>query len=96
MIDLGFVLNAKFAASEEPWQQRHEELSKYVKEHGDTNVPRGCIANRQLGTWLARQRNQLRDGKIQEQRRNRLIDLGFVLKLDLPRRNHFGSSGMRS
>jgi hypothetical protein len=39
------------------WEQRFEELQKYVKEFGDPHVPTKYPDNRALGRWVSTQRN---------------------------------------
>eukprot|EP00978_Attheya_sp_CCMP212_P019182 scaffold53451_cov41-Attheya_sp.AAC.1 len=64
-----------------PWEQRFEELTKYLAEHGHTRVPRTSS----LGSWVKRQRyvmNKIVDGKgadytLTQERIDKLNGIGF-------------------
>ena len=56
------------------WLRRFDELEHYKNEHGDCNVPKN---QGQLGTWVNWQRHTCREGKLSDERVQRLNELGF-------------------
>lgn len=51
---LGFVFDIRGTK----WDQMYNELKRFVREHGHTNVPVYYKKNRRLGIWAKRQRRQ--------------------------------------
>lgn len=77
---------------DELWERRFAELCDFREKFGHVRVPAYWRGNRSLGRWLAYQRQQGREGKIQEDRGKRLAAMGveferitepFVEGLDL-------------
>ena len=67
-----------------PWEERRKQLENYKNTVGDTNVPQHYKKNKQLGTWVDRQRSQyklLKQGKssstMTEERIRSLNELEF-------------------
>ena len=60
------------------WDAKFERLQEFKKEHGHTNVPFHYAKDRQLGTWVSKQRVRIRQGTISEEERVRLEAIGFV------------------
>ena len=60
------------------WDAKFERLQEFKKEHGHTNVPFHYANDRQLGTWVSKQRVRIRQGTISEEERVRLEAIGFV------------------
>jgi hypothetical protein len=56
--DVVVELTAPTMAPDELWERRFAELVAYKSEHGDTNVPQGWVPNKQLATWVNRQRHK--------------------------------------
>ena len=54
-----------------------EALSQWVREHGDTNVPKSYVAENglQLGKWLYEQKKAAANGKLKPERKKRLDSL---------------------
>lgn len=82
---LGFVWDAR--THFRTWEQRYEELQKYINENGDCNVSQNYGPDhpyRSLGVWIKNQRYQakrFREGKkstITKKRIRLLEDLNFV------------------
>jgi Fe2+ transport system protein FeoA len=71
---LGFVWNTKV----ERWERMFAELIAYKAAHGHCQVPRDWSENKQLGTWVGRQRDWAKNGRLSAERRQRLDALGFV------------------
>ena len=66
------------------WDVRYNELLEYKEKHGDCKVPQHFKANKALGKWVAKQREQyklLKSGKhsfLTPYRLEKLEDVGFV------------------
>eukprot|EP00980_Cylindrotheca_fusiformis_P024873 scaffold12638_cov69-Cylindrotheca_fusiformis.AAC.3 len=81
--EVGFVWDSHAAA----WEQRHNELAAYRREHGHCNVPSQYPENPQLATWVKCQRRQckiFRQGKksnMTMERFTALDKLGFIWDL---------------
>ena len=56
------------------WDERLEELKQYKARHGDCNVPWN---HGSLGKWVKRQRNVRKNGKLSDDRIQKLDELGF-------------------
>ena len=59
---------------EQQWQEKYQELMRYVKDNGDANVP----ANHPLRKWIGSQRTTKKSGKISETRIQLLDSIGFI------------------
>lgn len=65
------------------WNTRFAELLEFKNKYGHSNVPNRCTENRQLGTWVATQRNnynKLKDNKkanMSKERIEMLESIGF-------------------
>ena len=60
------------------WDEKYERLLKFKKEHGHTNVPFHYEKDRQLGTWVSKQRVRIRNSTISPEEKARLDAIGFV------------------
>ena len=54
-----------------------EALKQYRERFGDTQVPARWKENKALGRWVAHQRELFRQGRMPEERKRMLDDLGF-------------------
>ncbi|EDN70824.1 helicase domain protein [Beggiatoa sp. PS] len=63
---------------EEFWEQMFKMLIEYKNKHGHCKVPNRYSENKQLGSWVGFQRKAKKDGKLSEERIQRLEDIGFV------------------
>jgi hypothetical protein len=70
---LGFDWNPIATA----WEYMFAELVHYKKEHGDCNVPQGWPENRKLATWVTTQRQRAKKGRMPDDQRQRLEEIGF-------------------
>jgi dsDNA-binding SOS-regulon protein len=63
---------------QEAWEEMLLELEEYKEANGDCDVP--CIyeANPQLGIWVSTQRETLKKGKLNPERKRKLEKLGFT------------------
>ena len=59
------------------WSERYEQLRAYKRAHGDCNVPEKYAKNRQLGRWVKWQRQYHKIGKLSDQRRELLEEMGL-------------------
>jgi len=73
--ELGFVWDP----TEQTWEARFQELVAYKQEHGNCLVPQSWAENKQLATWVNKQRSK--KGKLDAEKIKRLDDLGFVWSL---------------
>jgi hypothetical protein len=71
--ELGF----EWALHTSVWEMRFSELENYREKVGDCNVPIRWEENPQLGGWVAKQRQQQREGTLSAERKGRLDALGF-------------------
>lgn len=60
------------------WERLFQRLVRYKEEHGNTKVPTKYSEDRQLGTWVRNQRLAGRKGKMSEERKLKLNDIGFI------------------
>ena len=51
---LGFVWNV----SAERWDKKYKELQAFYKEHGHSNVPKGCNQSSELSIWVSNMRRR--------------------------------------
>ncbi len=63
--------------NEGSWEQRFRELQDFHRRFGHCNVPKAWPTNRQLGTWVHKQRARYLRGRLQPDRTCRLEELGF-------------------
>ena len=77
----------EWVCNEDAWETRFTQLVAYKEAHGHCNVPKNYGPNKQLGTWVNKQRQnyQLRNkGKkssMTEERIAKLNEVGFKWKL---------------
>ena len=72
--ELGFVWDTL----DQAWETQFQELVAYKQEHGNCLVLDKWEKNKQLGTWVGRQRVTRKRGKLENERIRRLDELGFV------------------
>jgi len=60
------------------WMERYNELLAFNSKNGHCNVPRTSPEHPQLANWVKRQRLQHKLGRIPDDRRQLLDDIGFV------------------
>jgi hypothetical protein len=71
--ELGFQCNLFHAA----WMEKFHILKKFKKENGHCQVPKLYEADPSLASWVDRQRQDKRKGRLKEERDEMLEDLGF-------------------
>jgi len=62
------------------WDVQFQHLTAFIDRFGHCHVPVVWEENRQLGEWVAEQRDQARHQRLPADRRQRLDILGFVWK----------------
>jgi hypothetical protein len=60
------------------WEENFAKLRKYKARHGHTRVPAKWEEDKTLGSWVSGQRSRFHAGKLTDERRRRLNDLGFL------------------
>ena len=70
---LGFEWDAIAAL----WEKRFSELVRFKKEHSHCDVPRAWSKNPVLGNWVGTQRSRSKKGRMTDERRSRLKEIGF-------------------
>jgi len=81
--EVGFLWN-----SNNPWEERFNELKEFKDLHGHCRVPYRYAKNMELGRWVSHQRQNykyLREGKpskISQERVEALEDIGFDWSVD--------------
>ncbi len=70
---IGFEWNT----NESAWEKMYAALIQFKQEIGHCNVP-PKYKNRQLGSWVAHQREALRQNTLDNQRTSRLEEIGFI------------------
>ena len=78
--DLGFDFGSA-STYEDFWEENFAALLSYKTKYGDCNVSYKSEEYSQLATWVNSQRIRLRAGKLSEQRRLRLTEIGFIWEL---------------
>ena len=56
---------------------QQEELKAYKEEHGDCNVPQRYKSNKELGSWVHRQRTAYNKEELCQARMDLLEKIGF-------------------
>ncbi|WP_162052258.1 helicase associated domain-containing protein [Pontibacter pamirensis] len=75
--EIGFTWNCD-DMKRRSWEERYEQLEEYKKANGHCFVPTNYRENKSLGIWVATQRRLEAKGKLQEAKKKRLDQLGFV------------------
>ena len=73
---IGFIWDANFIK----WVSFLDELQKYKKEFGNTDVPQNWPTK--LGRWVATQRSAEKNGTLADERKQRLADIGFSWRIN--------------
>jgi hypothetical protein len=74
---IGFVWEPHNAS----WEERFGEIEIFKATYGHCNVPMGWSENPQLAKWVSHQRNKRKQGKLSEERIQRLSKIEFVWNL---------------
>ena len=60
------------------WEVMYTELKRFQKKYGHCRVPVNWDGNPRLGQWVLKQRRDLKNGHLPDERRQRLEKLGFI------------------
>ena len=71
---IGFIFHLPDAV----WKQRYNELNQFKKCHGHCRVPDNWPDNPDLGSWVRTQRIDYTQGRMTEERAEKLNRLGFA------------------
>ena len=72
--ELGF----EWVPQDVAWEGMFDALTGYKAAHGNCNVPREWPDNPKLGKWCAHQRTAYQNGKLSDDRIQKLDELGFA------------------
>jgi hypothetical protein len=64
------------------WEEVLQDLVKYKETHGDFHVPTGYVSREghpQLRRWMQRQAQAEREGRMPDDRRGRLLEVGYFV-----------------
>ena len=82
--NLGFVWEKRV-----PWETNFDKLVAYKELNGHCNVSQHDEANKSLGYWVMTQRTAFKNGKLSEERKAQLNNLGFVWEKRVPWETYF-------
>jgi superfamily II DNA or RNA helicase len=71
---LGFIWDARTSN----WEAMLAQLRQHRRENGHCDVPARCKKNPELAQWVQEQRHQQNTGRMAEDRKAQLDELGFV------------------
>ncbi len=74
---IGFV----WTMQKDNWEAMLECAKRYYEAYGNLNVPKDYISDSgiNLNSWIASQRKSIRDGKLSQEKADKLYEIGFVL-----------------
>ena len=84
-VDLLDSIGFSWEPFDEAWTTRFDELVDFKNDHGDCNVPQGQGS---LGMWVNRQREEVKAGRLSEERIELLESIGFEWILREPIRTN--------
>lgn len=63
------------------WQAGYEHAQAYIAQHGSSDIPRTyvCQDGYTLGRWIYSQRRRYRSGALEQEKIDRLAEIGVVL-----------------
>ena len=73
----GVAREAAYNKYDVKWHQMLEKLKEYKSKTGNCNVPRTDKENRKLARWVKTQRAVYKSGKLEEDRKHKLDNVGF-------------------
>jgi hypothetical protein len=65
---------------EEQWQKMYQELKEFKDANGHCNVPDSYSLNVPLDRWVQHQRHTYKSGKLSDERKGLLLELGFLFE----------------
>jgi len=60
------------------WQMKFDELELFSRDHGHCQVPVLYPENQSLGNWVLAQRSSKREGRLDREKEDQLLSIGFV------------------
>ncbi|KAL7523189.1 hypothetical protein ACHAXR_000060, partial [Thalassiosira sp. AJA248-18] len=73
LVNIGFV----FILFDSLWEENFAALVLYKQKHGDCMVPDLYSEDPKLGRWVSHQRFAAKVGKLSDDRKERLVNIGF-------------------
>lgn len=70
-------------SGDKKWNQMFDKLVEYGKHNQQFAVPIADKSNKKLYNWIARQRRMARQGRLRDDRKKRLEEVGFDFHLDV-------------
>mmetsp|Transcript_11750 Transcript_11750/g.17236 ORF Transcript_11750/g.17236 Transcript_11750/m.17236 type:complete len:343 (+) Transcript_11750:3-1031(+) len=68
-------------ATEDQWESVLKEVKEHITKHGSCNVL--SKNDKRLYDWIYRQRRLQKDGKLSDERRKKLEDIGFTFEVEV-------------
>jgi hypothetical protein len=85
---IGFIWSKKAMTDSQLWEFRFQQLVDYKSQHGDCNVPTQNDQNPQLGSWVGTQRAFRKNGRLSQERQDKLDAIGFDWKANRNKLKH--------
>ena len=79
--EIGFIWNFK-NIKKSYWEEKLKELKAFKAKNGHSFVPVNYKENKALGTWVATQRKLESKNQLEEKKKKKLSQLGFVWSTD--------------
>ena len=80
--EVGFTWShAHFEKFHHHWQDTYVRLTEYKRRHGHCRVPLESRDDSELANWVKNQRARYRDGKLAQDRVEKLEDISFVWRV---------------
>lgn len=77
LTSIGFIWNF-IAENEKKWNEKYQLLLLFKKQHGHCFVPINWRENPSLGNWVATQRRLEAKGKLDKDKKAKLVKVGFI------------------
>jgi hypothetical protein len=75
-------LRAMREFEDKQWKKQYEQLVEFKRNNGHCIVPQRYGEDKSLGKWVANQRRNFADDKMQQDRKELLDEIGFVWRVD--------------
>lgn len=75
--ELGFIWNLR----DVKWNKCYLELVDFKGREGHANVPQRCASDKKLGAWCNTQRKSYKNGRLSQERIEKLERIGFLWKV---------------
>ncbi len=89
---LGLVFGAN-TPQRNSWESQYQDIVDFKEEHGHLKIPTNYEKNPSLYYWIGTQRQTYKNGKLTEERIQKLIELGIDLEIQKSREKTKGRTG---